>query len=207
MAVQGGRDIAPIINELLTWPFTIKVATKDWHPQNHISFASNHPPPNNIPFESTHEYANPLNPAEKDTIRLWPNHCVQGTKGADLIPELDVTNIQCIIEKGQDQRVEMYSAFADPFLSPTVSPSKLAHTLRDAGVSHVYVVGLAMDYCVKHTALHSAKEGFRTFVIEEATKAVSADDWEKTRSELAAANVELVSIENAAVQQVRDNSE
>jgi len=191
--VQGGRDIAPVVNDLLSLPFTLKVATKDFHPQNHISFASNHPPPNNKPFVTEITIANPYNPAETETTRLWPDHCVQGTKGAELVPELDASKVQHVIEKGQDKRVEMYSAFAAPFSNPIVSRSGLADTLKDAGITHVYVVGLAMDYCVKFTALDAAKEGFSTYVVHEGTKAVDPANWGNVKSQLEKAGIKMVS--------------
>jgi nicotinamidase-related amidase len=115
---------------------------------------------------------NPLNPNESQETRLWPDHCVQGTKGAELLPELDVSKVHHIVEKGQDKRVEMYSAFADPFTNPNVARSKLAQLLKDKGVTDVYVAGLAADYCVKCTALDAQKEGFKTWVVGEATRAV-----------------------------------
>ncbi|KAF2737710.1 Isochorismatase hydrolase [Polyplosphaeria fusca] len=172
LAVPGGRDIVPTINKLLSLPFAVKIATKDFHPQDHISFASNHPPPNNVPFESMITIKNPENPDETEETRLWPDHCVQGTKGSELLPELDISQVQHIVEKGHDKRVEMYSAFADPFTKPNISRSNLAKLLSDAHISDVYVVGLAADYCVKFTALDAQKEGFKTWVVGEATKPV-----------------------------------
>ncbi|KAJ6553872.1 Isochorismatase-like protein [Mycena sp. CBHHK59/15] len=159
LAVSGGRDIVPVINSLLASPlFDVKVATKDWHPADHISFAANHP---NRTIGRSNSYE----------TRLWPVHCVQGTPGARLVPELDVDKVDKIIEKGQDKRVEMYSAFADPFENPRVAQSELQGYLKEQSVGKVYVVGLAMDYCVKATAEDAAKEGFTTFIIEDATKA------------------------------------
>src|ERR1700760_2226417 len=172
LAVTDGRSIAPVIDSLLDLPFMIKIATKDWHPSDHISFAANHPPPNNVPFSSTVTISNPLGGEESQTTRLWPIHCVQGTKGAELVPELDVSKVDRIVEKGMDKRVKMYSAFSAPFREPVVTESELANVLRQAGATHVYVVGLATDYCVKFTALDSAREGFQTLVIEEGTKPV-----------------------------------
>lgn len=179
------------------------MATKDFHPQDHISFASNHPPPNNKPFESEITIANPYNPEETETTRLWPDHCVQGTKGSELVPELDVSKVQHIVEKGQDKRVEMYSAFAAPFENPVVSRSGLADTLKQAEITHVYVVGLAMDYCVKFTALDAAKEGFSTYVIQEGTRAVDPSGWENVESQLATAGVKMVGLTGREVARVK----
>jgi len=201
--VQGGRDIAPVVNELLSLPFVIKVATKDFHPQDHISFASNHPPPNNKPFESEITIANPYNPEETETTRLWPDHCVQGTPGAELIPELNTSKINHVVEKGQDKRVEMYSAFAAPFVNPVVSRSGLVDTLNKAGVTHIFTVGLAFDYCVKFTAIDAAKEGFSTFVVREGTRAVDPSSWEKVESQLAESGVKMVGITGDEVSQVK----
>ncbi|KAJ4364106.1 NAD(+) salvage pathway protein [Neocucurbitaria cava] len=203
LAVAGGRDIVPTINALLALPFALKMATKDFHPQDHISFASNHPAPNNRPFESVITIKNPHNPDETQETRLWPDHCVQGTKGAELLPELDTSRVDRTIEKGQDKRVEMYSAFADPFQSPCVANSGLANTLRDAGITDVYVVGLAADYCVKYTALDAQKEGFRTWVIGEATKAVEPSSLEAVHNEYEKVGVAVIGMDNVAVQKVK----
>jgi nicotinamidase-related amidase len=201
--VSGGRDIVPAINELLALPFALKIATKDFHPQDHISFASNHPAPNNKPFESTATITNPHNPDETQETQLWPDHCVQSTKGAELLPELDVGKVDHIVEKGQDRRVEMYSAFADPFRSPCVAKSNLAKTLRDADVTDIYVVGLAADYCVKYTAIDSAKEGFTTWVVGEATKAVDPSSLGAVYGEYKTVGISVVGMDGEQIGKVR----
>ncbi|KAI9777638.1 MAG: NAD(+) salvage pathway protein [Candelina submexicana] len=195
LAVDDGRSIASTVNSLLQLPFVLKVATKDFHPPDHISFASNHPAPDNKPFESFTTICNPHNPSETARTRLWPVHCVQGTQGAELIPELDISRVDHVVEKGQDKRVEMYSAFTDPFRNPSVVRSELASILKDAEVSHVYIVGLAMDYCVRYTAIDSLKEGFVTYVVKEATKAVDPGycGWGDTEKEFAKVGVSLIS--------------
>ncbi|KAJ7796658.1 Isochorismatase-like protein [Mycena olivaceomarginata] len=151
LAVSGGRDIVPIINSLLRSPlFDLKVATKDWHPEDHISFAANHPEPNNRPFES---FA---------TTRLWPVHCVQGTLGAELVPDLDIEKVDKIVEKGQDQR------------DPCVARSELGGYLKENGVGNVYVVGLAMDYW---------RQSYREDA--DATKAVDpGEGWKNAKVEM-----------------------
>lgn len=204
LAVQDGRAIVPTVNRLLALPFALKVATKDFHPPDHVSFASNHAAPDNVPFVTTITIANPLNPAETQTTRLWPDHCVQGTPGAELIPELDAARVTDVVEKGQDKRVEMYSAFCDPFRRPTVARSGLADLLRGAGVSDVFVVGLAMDYCVKFTALDAAREGFKTVVVTEGTKAVDPGRWGEAQKELEDAGVRLVSVDGEEVKKVEN---
>ncbi|KAJ3878622.1 Isochorismatase-like protein [Lentinula edodes] len=206
LAVAEGRSIAPIINDLLRLPFVKKIATKDFHPPDHVSFASNHPEPHNKPFTSFVTIANPNNPNETHTSRLWPIHCVQGTPGAELIPELDTSLVDLVIEKGQDPRVEMYSAFEAPFRHPIVkeASSKLAQSLREAGVTDVFVVGLAMDYCVQSTAIDAVAEGFKTYVISEATKAVDPEQgWKKTEKECDNAGVKFIALAGEKLAKVR----
>ncbi|TKX23240.1 nicotinamidase [Elsinoe australis] len=175
LAVQGGRDIASTVNALLELPFVIKIATRDFHPQNHVSFASNHQAPDNKPFETVITVANPENPDETQTTRLWPDHCVQGTPGADFVREFQHFKCDCIIEKGQDARVEMYSGFSTPFKDPPIVVSDLARILKRKAVTHVFTVGLAYDYCVKCTAIDAAKEGFTTYVVKDASRPVHTE--------------------------------
>lgn len=171
LAVPAARSIADNINHLLSLPWALRIATQDWHPQNHVSFASNHAAPNNQVFQD-YPINNPLNENEKQIIRLWPDHCVQDSPGAALVPELNISKIDYIIKKGQDSRVEMFSAFKDSFTTPCVSESNLSLLLRSKSIVRLYVVGLATDYCVKHTALHAAQEGFKTTVLKDACKAI-----------------------------------
>ncbi|KAH6669301.1 isochorismatase [Halenospora varia] len=201
LAVPNGRSIIPTVNTLLDLPFVIKIATKDWHPTNHISFASQHPGAQ--PYTSTTTIINPSNPEEKYETRLWPDHCIQHTPGAELVPELDIKKVDQVVEKGMDSRVEMYSAFFDPLEKPRCCDSGLAQVLRERSVSDVFVVGLAFDYCVRATAVDSAREGFRTVVVKEGTKAVDEGDWEKVVGELKEKGVEVVGIEGEEVGRVK----
>ncbi|KAI9885581.1 MAG: hypothetical protein M1823_002640 [Watsoniomyces obsoletus] len=204
LALRGGRSIVDAVNDLLELPFTLKIATKDWHPADHISFAVNHSPPNNRPFISTTVVKNPYNEAETDTSRLWPVHCVQDSPGAGLIPELNLDKIHHVVEKGQDARVEMYSAFTDPFEHPSVSTSALRGLLQEAHISHVYVVGLAFDYCVRHTALHSQRYGFQTCIVRDATRAVDpGKGWQEAEEELRAAGVVMIDWQGEELDRVR----
>ncbi|KAK1757804.1 Pyrazinamidase/nicotinamidase [Echria macrotheca] len=201
LAVKDARTITPLLNTLLSLPtFALRIGTKDWHPQSHISFASNHPGAQ--PFTSFATITNPYNPSESYRTRLWPDHCVQDTPGAELIPELDVRSLDRIIEKGTDPRVEMYSAFYDPLKAPRVSDSGLAGVLRDAGITHVYVVGLAGDYCVRSTAADAVAEGFVTYVIEEGTKAVDAEGWQACCKEIVDSGVLVVSKDSPEVKRL-----
>ncbi|KAF2752728.1 Isochorismatase hydrolase [Pseudovirgaria hyperparasitica] len=199
LQVSDGRTIIPLINTLLSSPsFALRIATKDDHPPNHISFASQHAPPNNVPFESTITITNPLNPSQTQVSRVWPDHCIQGTLGNQFVSELDVSNVQ-VVRKGQDARLEMYSVFCDPF---GVAKSEAADLLRAKGVTHVYCVGLAADYCVKYTALDSVKEGFETYIIREGTKAVDQERLENCYAEIEKQGVRVVHIDSEEVRRV-----
>ncbi|KAL0574892.1 NAD(+) salvage pathway protein [Marasmius crinis-equi] len=207
LAVGDGRTIAPIINDLLDLPFALKIATRDFHPPNHVSFAVNHDPPNNVPFTSFATIHNPYNDSEIDVSRLWPVHCVQGTKGSEFIPEFNLSKVDKVIEKGKDARVETYSAFEAPFRNPLVpeASSGLTQLLKDEGITDVYVVGLAMDYCVKNTAIDAQKDGYRTFVVREGTKAVDPSDagWGAAEKEMADLGVPLISVDGEELERVK----
>ncbi|KAL2137266.1 hypothetical protein VTI74DRAFT_4997 [Chaetomium olivicolor] len=205
LPVPDGRSITPFINTLLAQPtFALKIATKDWHPPNHISFASSHSATNppKRPFLDCTTVTNPNNPSESYTTRLWPEHCVQHTRGAQLVPELDTSLVTHIIEKGIDARVEMYSAFYSPLSSPRFGDSGLAALLRGQGVTHVYVVGLAADYCVRYTAEDAVREGFETYVIEEGTRAVDPAGWEGCKKEMEGMGVRVVRADGEEVRRL-----
>ncbi|KAE8451092.1 hypothetical protein EG329_004764 [Mollisiaceae sp. DMI_Dod_QoI] len=201
LAVPNGRAIIPTINTLLTLPFSLKIATKDWHPPDHISFATNHP--NAQPFTSFTTITNPSNPSEKYESRLWPVHCVQNTPGAELVKELDRGRVERVVEKGMRREVEMYSAFFDPLREPRCCDSGLVRVLREGGVTDVFVVGLAFDYCVKATAVDARREGFGTWVVREGTRGVDAGAWEEVEGELKGEGVVCVDFEGEEVGWVR----
>lgn len=177
--MENGRSIAPIINRLLRLPFRTRIATQDYHPSNHCSFASQHPGAE--PFTSTHSVRNPEasandHNAEQQTIVLWPDHCVQGTSGCEFIPEVDFSLVDHVVRKGEDTRVEAYSGFGPPFRKPAVAMSNFPKLLSESAIKRVFVCGLALDYCVKCTAIDAADAGYETFVVEDATKAVDSSD-------------------------------
>lgn len=176
----------------------MKIATQDWHPQDHVSFASNHDPPNDKPG-SIIAVANPENSSEKELITLWPDHCVQDSFGAQLVAELNASRIDRIVRKGSDKRVEMFSAFKANYTSPCISQSGLSDSLKEAAATEVFVVGLAADHCVKYTAMHSAEEGFETIVLTDATRAIdqSEDAQEALKHNLATHGVAYRTIAEA----------
>lgn len=177
LAVPGGDEVIPVINEL-TKHFDIVVASQDWHPENHKSFASNHPgkKPGDIII---------LNGLEQI---LWVDHCVQDTFGAKLSEALDRSRIVKVFPKGTNPDVDSYSAFFD---NGHIYSTGLDSFLKDNNVSDVYVAGLATDYCVKYTALDSCKLGFKTHLIEKACRGVNLhpDDVRKAILEMKNAGV------------------
>ena len=204
--MEGGRDIVPTINSLLSLPFLLKIATKDAHPQNHVSFATSHSPQHKA-FESVFKIANPSDETQSYEIPLWPAHCVQGTKGAEIIPEIDVSKVDEVVEKGKDSRLEMFSGFADVFGSKSLLAAShdLAELLHHAGITHVFTVGLAGDYCVKCTALDAKKEGFGVYVVQEATRSVNAGEkgWGTATKEMEKAGIEIISTEGPEIERVK----
>ncbi len=172
LAVPEGDQVIPVINGLMP-EFDLVVATQDWHPPDHGSFASNHK--DKKPGDLID-----LNGLEQV---LWPDHCVQGSHGAELSEELNRREIQEIFRKGTDPDIDSYSGFFD---NGHRKSTGLAGYLKSHGVEEVYISGLAADYCVKFTALDALKEDFKTFLFIDATRAVNlqADDFEKAIREM-----------------------
>lgn len=196
--MPNGRDVLPTINTLLALPFPLKLATQDWHPPTHTSFSSNHP--HSAPFTSTHTIAHPSDPSRSYATTLWPDHCVQGSPGAALLPGLRADLLHGVLKKGRREDVEMYSAFYDPF---RLEDSGLAGRLRGEGVGTVFVVGLAGDYCVRATALDARGEGFEVVLVEEGTRCVDPGAWGRVKGELEGEGVKVVSVEGDEVARVR----
>lgn len=144
--------------------------------------------------------------ASHDSQRLWPVHCVQHTKGAELIPDLHLDKVDLIVEKGSDERVEMYSAFSDSFGNLTAGQGgvnhDLAKLLREKDITDVYCVGLAGDYCVNYTALDSAKAGFKTYVIEEAQRCVDPSSWPDVKKNLQSNKVQVINEDSEEVRKL-----
>ena len=176
LAVAGGNEIiAPI--ERLAQRFSNVVMTQDWHPGDHISFASNHP--GKKPFETIE--------LDYGTQVLWPDHCVIGTAGAAFAPSLNLPGAQLIIRKGFHRDVDSYSGFRE---ADRQTSTGLAGYLRERDFDRVFVVGLATDFCVGWTALDARQAGFEAIVVEDACRAIDANgSLAKAWADMAAAGV------------------
>jgi nicotinamidase/pyrazinamidase len=165
LAVEKGDEIIHVVNRLQdSGYFDLIIATQDWHPKDHGSFASNHP--GKKPFEKT-----TLSGLEQI---LWPDHCVQGTVGAEFSKLLDVKNIEAIFRKGMDKNIDSYSGFFD---NGKLKDTGLAAYLKGRNVNEVFVAGLAGDFCVFFTSMDAIDTGFKTTLIEDATRSINDDDF------------------------------
>jgi nicotinamidase/pyrazinamidase len=161
LAVGDGDAIVPIINQLMT-QFQQTVATQDWHPKGHHSFAKAHP--GRKEFDSITLAYGPQT--------LWPEHCVQGTDGAEFHRDLDQNRIEMVIRKGFRETIDSYSAF---FENDRRTTTGLGGYLKERGIKRVYFAGLATDYCVAYSALDCVRMGFETAVILDACRAINLD--------------------------------
>jgi nicotinamidase/pyrazinamidase len=158
LAVSGGDEIVPLVNRL-AGSFDHVILTQDWHPAGHSSFASSHA--GKAPFASIQM------PYGLQT--LWPDHCVQGTRGAEFHKDLRWTKAELVVRKGFRKAVDSYSAF---FENDRKTPTGLAGCLRERGLTNLTLVGLATDYCVAYSALDAARLGFQTAVLVDACRAI-----------------------------------
>jgi len=153
--------VVPVINALAP-RFENVVITQDWHPAGHSSFASSH-----AGAEAFTQIEMPYGPQT-----LWPDHCIQGSTGAKLRADLDLPGAQMLVRKGYRTAIDSYSAF---FENDHSTPTGLAGFLRERGLGRVFCAGLAYDFCVRFSAEDAAAQGFETFVIAEATRAIDLD--------------------------------
>lgn len=167
LAVQGGNEIIPIINSIQE-KFDLVVATQDWHPKGHKSFASQHS------NKSVYDKID-LNGIEQV---LWPDHCVQGTVGAEISSELNQNKIEAIFRKGMNTTIDSYSGFYD---NGKLKCTGLGDFLKGRGVKEIFVCGLAADYCVYFTAKDALELGFTSTIIENATKAIDVSSFENIK--------------------------
>ncbi|MDP9708886.1 UNVERIFIED_ORG: nicotinamidase/pyrazinamidase [Pseudomonas fluorescens] len=158
LAVPEGDVIVPLINRL-AGQFTQVVIAQDWHPAGHASFASSHP--GRQPYDVIQL------PYGEQT--LWPDHCIQGSRGAEFHSGLDLPHAQLIIRKGCNPDIDSYSAFLE---ADRVTTTGLAGYLKERGIDTVYMVGLALDFCVMFSALDARAAGFNAFVVLDACRAI-----------------------------------
>lgn len=170
LPVAKGDEIIPVINALIPH-FELVVATQDWHPQNHVSFVSNHL--NKNPFDK-------IEIGGLDQT-LWPDHCVQGTEGAEFSKQLNTNRVEAIFRKGTDPKIDSYSGFFD---NNHRKSTGLADYLRGKRVDTLYITGLAGDVCVYFTALNAIEAGFATLLVEDATMPLDLDTFAKNRDEI-----------------------
>lgn len=158
LPVHDGDLVVPYVNSIMD-NYTYIIATKDWHPQDHMSFASNHPSHNigdSIVIEAIRQ-------------TLWPDHCVQNTTGADFAKGLHTEKIQDEVKKADDKKTECYSGFLDCFLNKTT----LDDVIKKNNIDTLHICGLATDYCVKHTACDALSLGYKVYLLTEGIRGVN----------------------------------
>jgi len=177
LAVEGGAGIMPLLNAIAA-RFKTVIVSQDWHTPDQISFASNHE--GAAPFTQIEVAYGPQ--------MLWPDHCVQGTSGADFHPAVApaIQRAAAIIRKGANPAVDSYSAF---FENDHKTSTGLSGLLRGLGIKRVFICGLAYDYCVRYSAEDAVREGFDAVVIEDACRAIAPETAQAARASFAALGV------------------
>jgi nicotinamidase/pyrazinamidase len=185
LPVPCGHEIVPVVNRLAR-RFAHVVVTQDWHPPGHHSFASSHQ--DKRPFETvTLGYGQQI---------LWPDHCIQGTAGAELHPDLEIPHAALVIRKGFRREIDSYSAFHE---NDHVTATGLGGYLRERGLTRIFVAGLAFDFCVRFSAEDASKSGFACVVIEDACRGIDVDgSVASTRDSLAALGIACISSDAVA---------
>jgi nicotinamidase/pyrazinamidase len=185
LAVPRGDEIVPVVNRLAA-RFRNVVLTQDWHPAGHFSFASTQP--GKKPFETI---AAPYGPQV-----LWPDHCVQGTPGAEFHRALQIPHAALLVRKGMDRTIDSYSTFYE---NDRTTPTGLIGYLRERGFSRVFLAGLAFDFCVRDPVEDARREGFTVFAVEDACRGIDVDgSVALTRASLDALGVACISALAAA---------
>jgi nicotinamidase/pyrazinamidase len=168
LAVPHGDEVIPLVNELQQ-RFELVLATKDWHPPNHGSFAANHPgkkPGDRIILDGIEQI-------------LWPVHCVQHTHGAEFATAFDTSRIAHVFHKGTERNIDSYSTFFD---NAHLRHTGLAHYLEKRGIKDIYLMGLALDYCVKYSALDAHQLGLNTHVIVDGCRGIGLEPGDIDRA-------------------------
>ncbi|HSI71264.1 MAG TPA: bifunctional nicotinamidase/pyrazinamidase [Gillisia sp.] len=170
LAVPKGDEVIGVINRLQE-KFDLVIATQDWHPPGHSSFASSH--------SGKKEFEKILWEGREQI--LWPEHCVQNTPGAQFHPHLETSGIEAIFRKGTDPNIDSYSGFFD---NASLKSTGLSGFLNEKGVKELYFCGLAAEYCVYFSILDALGEGFNATLIEDATRALDEGDFQIAKEKI-----------------------
>lgn len=185
LAVPDADTVVPLVNALAV-RFGHVGLTQDWHPPGHLSFASSHH--RSKPFETvTMPYGEQV---------LWPDHCVQGSPGADFHPDLRIAHAELILRKGYQRTIDSYSTFYE---NDRKTPTGLTGYLRERGFARVFLAGIAFDFCVRYSAEDAHHEGFSVIVVEDACRGIDVEgSVQETRESLSSLGVKVVSLQSFA---------
>ena len=178
LAVPEGEKIIKPINKIIK-QYDLVIATKDWHPKNHISFASNH---------SDKKIGDIINVNGIDQV-LWPDHCIQNSYGSDFPEQLDISKLAKVVYKGSNANIDSYSGFFD---NGNFRSTGLSDYLKSKNINKIDYVGLATDYCLKYTALDSVSEGFKTRVLVDCIRGIDKKGSELALNKMNSKGVELI---------------
>lgn len=170
LAVENSDEIIPRVNQIIQ-NYNLVIATQDWHPKNHISFATNHQ--NGKAFQQIK--------IKGKAETLWPEHCIQGSSGAAFHNDLKTDSFEAVFRKGTDPKIDSYSGFYD---NHHLKSTGLAGYFREKGVKEIHFCGLAADYCVYYSIVDALSEGFSVVLHKNATKAINYNRFEKQLQEL-----------------------
>lgn len=189
LEVPQGDEVIAIANQLQPL-FDCVIATKDFHPANHTSFASNH----------SAKVGDVVQLGQINQV-LWPDHCVQGTRGAEFHPALETHRIHKIIYKGTDKNIDSYSAFFD---NAHLRQTELQDFLHKENIKEIYIMGLATDYCVKFSCFDATQLGFKTFVIQDGCRGVElkAGDIQNAFKEMQTKGAQLITSNELLVEKL-----
>lgn len=183
LAVADGDAVIPLINMLRhTCAWDAVVLTQDWHPRDHASFASNNPGAAVFTVIDLPDMGQQM---------MWPDHCVQGTRGAEFHPWLERAGEDIVVRKGTHSRVDSYSGFGDG-MGHVHEKTEMERVLKSRGISDVFVCGLALDYCVAFTCLDAVRAGFNTFLIKDATRGIATDTINSRSESMVTAGVHIL---------------
>lgn len=178
LEVPDGDEIVPVINSI-QGKFDLVIASQDWHPQNHVSFASNHE--ERVVFDEIEIHGK--------SQTLWPDHCIQGSKGAEFHKDLNIEKWNKIFQKGTNPLIDSYSAFYD---NGHLKSTGLADYLNEKGASELYMCGLAADICVYYSLMDAVKEGFTCYFIEDASKPLDKENFGRLKDEMKAKGITIL---------------